>query len=394
MAAGPVGPELEVPADVAAEADAAAADAEPAHGTTVGGYAELHLNVERVTGPGDSEATMDMHRFVFFLGHRFTPKLRFYSEVEIEHAVASSEDVGEVEMEQAYVEYALLDDALALRAGLVLIPMGLLNEAHEPPTFHGVERPNVDRVIIPTTWREGGVGIVGTPFEGFRYQLYLTTALSAAGFSASEGVRDGHTEAAEAPSDGFALSARAEYEPSLGVVVGLSGYYGATGANADFFDSAGNEVDISVPVAGVSLDARAKLSGFELRGELAYFSIGDTAELRKAADDTGAPLGLDVGSALLGAYAEVAYDVLYTLGAGDHQLLPFVRLERFDTTLSLAGRKRTAADDKNAVTEVAMGLTYRPIPQVAFKGDFILANPDGAGSDTSGRFNLGVGVMY
>jgi hypothetical protein len=269
-----------------------------------------------------------------------------------------------------------------------------MNQVHEPPSFNGVERPNVDVVIIPTTWREGGIGVFGTPVEGFRYQLYVTGGFNAEGFTAEEGIRDGHGEVAEQRANGLAVSGRAEYEPTLGVVTGLSGYYGLAGPNAKLFNAAGAPLELDVPVLGLAADARAKKDGFEARVELAYFHIGDTAALRSATDGAGNSLGIDVGSALIGAYAEVAYDVL-RLAAPDseQQLLPFVRLERHDTMFRVNGRARTATDDALGVTEVALGLTYRPIPQAAFKSDFIWANPSGA-VPTSGRLDLGVAVMY
>ncbi len=398
-----------VPADAAPAIPAAqpaapqtvptAAPEQRASSTTIGGYAELHFNVERLTGPGASDSTIDLHRFVVFLGHEFTPKLRFYSELEVEHAVASSSDVGEVEVEQAYLDYKVAGEWLGIRAGVFLMPIGIINQWHEPPSFNGVERPSVDTVIIPSTWREGGVGLFGAPLDGLRYQLYLSGGLNAAGFSAAEGIREGHGEVAQARANGLAVSARLEYEPMLGVIAGLSGYYGHAGPNAELFDASGAPASLDVPVMGFAADARAKLHGIELRTEFAYFHIGDTAALRSAFNAQGTALGLDPGSAILGGYVEAAYDVLRAFARdSDQALLPFARLERYDTMFRIAGRPRTAADATYAITELAFGLTYRPIPAVAFKGDFVWANPDGPGpggrSDATGRLDFGVGTMF
>ena len=124
-------------------------------GTAVGGYGELTLNA-----PSNAPAVVDLRRFVLFVGHNFTDRIRFYSEVEVEHAVSSAEDAGEVEIEQAYLD-GLLSRRLNLRAGLILMPVGIINVYHEPPTFNGVDRPEVDTLIIPSTWREPGFGIFG-----------------------------------------------------------------------------------------------------------------------------------------------------------------------------------------------------------------------------------------
>jgi len=381
------------PNAVPSEANVRQPDAEVSS-THIGGYAELHLNMERISGPGSRETTVDFHRFVLFLAHEFTESIRFYSELEVEHAVASSDpkDPGEVEIEQAYVDYLLADKALGLRAGLVLVPMGIINQWHEPPVFHGVERPMVDTVIIPTSWREAAVGVFGEPIEGLRYQLYAMSGLSAAGFSASDGIAEGRTETAEAPADGLAVAARVEYEPSPGLVAGVSAYGGLAGPNAEFFDASGTPGDLNVPVLGVAADARGRVAGFEARAELAYFHIGNTRALRNTADEKGINLGLDVGAAIYGLYGEVAYDVLHSLEM-EPQLLPFVRVERYDTMASVSGRPHAASDNAFGVTELALGLSYKPVPQLAFKSDLRFSNPDGP-TKANGRFDLGLGVMF
>jgi hypothetical protein len=365
------------------------AEADP---TRVGGYGELHYNLENIGGPGDPQSEIDLHRLVLFLAHRFDERLRFYSEIEVEHAVASSDAPGEVGVEQAYLDYLLLDDALGVRAGIVLVPMGIINQWHEPPIFHGVERPTVDRIVIPSTWREGGVGIFGAPAEGLRYELYLVGGLDPTGFSAAQGIRGGRQKVAEARADGLAVTGRLEVEPELGVVGGISGYVGWAGPNADLFDADGNPGELDVPVAGLSWDVRGKGSGVEARAVVAVFSVGDTDDLRLAFDADGNSLGLDVGSLLWGAYAEIAFDVLSSLGT-DHELLPFMRLERYDTMSEVSGRRRMPEDDQYAATEVAFGLTYRPAPQVAFKLDYVSRDPD-TNSDGDARFDLGAGFMF
>jgi hypothetical protein len=361
--------------------------------TGIGGYGELHYNLERVTGPGDKQAQIDLHRLVLFLAHRFNDKLRFYTELEVEHAVAAPDKGGEVEIEQAYLDYLLLDKNLGIRAGVILVPMGIINSWHEPPIFHGVERPAVDTVIIPSTWREGGIGIFGEPVEGLRYQLYAMGGLNPTGFSAAQGIREGRMEVAEARADGLAVAGRVELEPWLGIVAGVSGYFGLAGPNADLYDLAGAKLDLNVRVWGASADVRARRGGLEARAVAAVFSVGDTAALRQAFDAQGQSLGLDIGARIWGAYGELAYDVLRLLAKSEQQLLPFIRVERYDTMASVRGRRGTAADQALGITDLVAGLTYRPLPQVALKGDFLLRNPDGP-TASAGQIDLGVGVMF
>ncbi|NOY93370.1 MAG: hypothetical protein GXP55_19470 [Deltaproteobacteria bacterium] len=345
-------------------------------GTTLGGYGELHFNAVTPDG-GDTSTNLDLHRVVFFFGHDFGNGLRFYSELEIEHAFVEGAEGGEVALEQAFVDWDLLGRAMTLRAGMVLVPMGLMNSAHNPPTFQGVERPSVDKLIIPSTWREGGIGLVGQPTEGLRYELYLLGGLDPAGFSGSKGIRGGRQGLSNGVADGPAVTARVAYEPILGLAIGLAGYYSITGPNTDAVSS-------SVPVAGGALDMRVKRSGIELRAELAYLHVGDTAALRA---DTGSGPVSDVGSDLLGGYVEFGYDVLHS-SSTRHALVPFARAEWYDTTLS----ESDPAFDTPSVFELTMGATYRPIFQVAFKADVQLRRPSSGRSENI--IDLGVGWMF
>ncbi|MBP7542865.1 MAG: hypothetical protein KA747_04590, partial [Ignavibacteriaceae bacterium] len=127
--------------------------------TTVGGYGELHYNNNTFTSK-KAEKKMDFHRFVLFFSHSFTEKWSFKAELEIEHNFVSGGN-GEVELEQAYISY-LPYDYLGFKAGVVLAPIGIINEIHEPPTFFGVERPDYHNAIIPTTWFGNGAAIFGS----------------------------------------------------------------------------------------------------------------------------------------------------------------------------------------------------------------------------------------
>lgn len=383
------GPTIDLPTDLAVteEANDSLAGLDPnrgmqemrmSQGTGLGGYGELHFNLDMPEGAGANETQLDLHRLVFFFHHQFTDSIRFYSEVEVEHAFVAGEDSpGEIGVEQAFIDWELIENALTLRAGIVLVPMGMVNEWHEPPIFNGVERPNVDKYIIPSTWREGGIGIVGEPTEGLRYQLYLTGGLDVRGFSAGSGLRGGRQHVAKALASSPAISGRVEYEPILGMVVGASGYYGMAGANSD--------LDLDVSVLGVSADARYRRNGIEARAMVAHFSIGDTEGLRTP--DADGDILSDVGSATLGAYGEVGYNVLQSTDS-EQALVPFFRYEYYDTTLG----EDDAAFNRPAITEYVMGLHYRPIPQVSFKADFILRRPDEGEGENS--LNLGVGWMF
>ena len=365
--------------------------------TPLGGYGELHLNMDW-SDSDDPDASVDLHRLVVFLSHGFSKDLRLYTETEVEHTLVGDGKPGEIGVEQAFVDYRLLDESaaigeMALRAGIVLVPMGIINQWHEPPIFHGVERPMVDKVIIPTTWREAGLGLIGRPAPTVRYEVYVMSGLNAGAFRASDGIRAGRQKVAQARTDGVAFAGRVEVEPTSAVVVGAAGYAGRAGGNlTGAFKADGSAADLDVWVTGGALDARGRLAGLEARLLLVALTIGDTAALRNLVDDAGAPLGIDVGSRLLGGYLEVAYDVLSLLGS-TQQFLPFVRFEYVDTLSSIEGRARTAADDDAQHTDVVGGLSWRPHPQVVFKGN-VIRRSYGGGKDPQTLADAGVGFMF
>jgi hypothetical protein len=329
--------------------------------TTIGGYGELHLNMAKPED-GSLSSVLDMHRFVLFFAHRFNDRFQFYSEVELEHAfVAESGGVaipGEVAIEQAFIDWRLLkgdSQAIYLRAGVILVPMGIINQWHEPPIFNGVERPQVDRVIIPTTWREGGMGIWGQPNDRFRYELYVLSGLDASGFSGNSGLRGGRLKVTEAVLNGPAFTGRVEWEPMLGMILGLSPYFGLAGPT--------DLADVNVKVSGVSGDWRILRKGFESRFLIAYFHVSDTDALRVVQPGETEPTST-VGSNIFGVYGELGYNVLHYVDT-EMALVPFVRVDYYDTTFV----ESDAAFDLPAILVPTVGLSFRPIPQVVFKFD-------------------------
>lgn len=362
--------------------------------TSIGGYGEARWLFTRL-GEDDGTSMADQYRLVLFIAHNFADWIRFYSEIEVEHAMAGDGLPGYVAIEQCFLDFDIIQRALTVRAGMFLVPMGITNIWHEPPIFHGVSRPTIERQIIPSTWRELGVGILGEPIDGLRYELYVMSALNPLGFSAGSGIRNGRTHAAEAPGDTLAVSARIEYEPILGTVVGLSGYYSMAGPNIDNAQVAGQHKDLKVPVFGISADMRGRWHGLEAKAVAAFFSIGETDDLRKldSADGLGeGETGPDIGSQLFGAYGELAYNVLQSLDT-EHEFLPFVRYEYLDTMFALEGRDETTADKDRAIHDIFFGLTYRPIRQVVAKVDMNLRMFGGEKESEKG-LNLGIGYMF
>src|SRR5262245_24584524 len=243
---------------------------------------------------------LDFHRFVLLITHRFSDRIRFVSELELEHALVEGlEQGGEIELEQAYLDF-LLSRGFNLRAGMLLVPVGIINERHEPPTFYGVERPFVDTFIVPTTWFEAGAGVHGEVGRGWRYRAFVTAPLNAAEFSADEGLRNGRQKGSRTNIGRAAATGRVEYVGIRGLQTGASFWTGSTGFEfRPRFD---------VPVRVFEADVRYSRRRFEGRALLAQVGITGAGTLNDAiARTTG--VSPNVARTLRGGYVEGSYRV-------------------------------------------------------------------------------------
>lgn len=381
---------MDMPASAPVEQAAPAAE----RATVIGGYAQLQAQWLGVGPDPRYEGTASVRRLVVFVTHDFDAQglpIQLYTELEWEDAVAGDGEPGASEVEQALLDWRLKDDWLTLRAGLILVPFGIINQWHEPPVFHGVERPSLDTFLIPTTWRELGLGVVGSPGI-LHYELYAMTGLDPTGFT-DAGLAGGRGSGAEAPADSVALAGRLELEPALGLVIGASGYFNDAGMGGDWFDATGERLDLYLPVIGADLDARWRGAGFEAKALGVSWWLPESDDLMEALRADGSPWFLSsenpVPSRMIGGYVELAYDVLRPFHSR-HQLLPFARLERYDTQAAVP--EGWEPNPLRTVDEGTFGLSWRPVPGVVFKGDVQLRDRK-YGDDELG-FNLGLGAMF
>jgi hypothetical protein len=362
-----------------AAADAAAQPAPPPpveRSTNLSGYMEFHFNK-----PELGDARLDFHRFVLLVTHRFSDRIRFVGELELEHAfVEGLEEAGELELEQAYVDF-LLSRRFNVRGGMMLMPVGIINERHEPPTFYGVERPFVDTVIVPTTWFEVGAGVHGELGRGWRYRAFVTAPLDASQFSADEGIRNGRQMGADANIGRPALTGRLEYAGVRGLTVGASFWTGRSGFEfRPRFD---------VPVSVAEADARYSRDRLDLRGQFAYVTITNAADLN---DALGRAIGVDpnVARGLRGFYGEAGYRVVSGASFGDVGV--FARYENFDTQYRMpAGYLPLQSLDRDAVVA---GVTYWPDPDIAVKFDYSAVRNRSATIRAPNSLNIGLGWWF
>lgn len=300
--------------------------------------------------------------------HRYNDRIRLNVEVDFEHAAK------EMELEFAFLDF-LITDSFNIRAGSMLMPVGYLNEFHEPPLFYSVERPYVQKNVIPTTWQEGGVGIFGSLKHDVNYRLYVVNGLDGSKFKASSGIRSGRSKGSEAPSDNLAVVGRLEYDGLKGAKLGFSGYRGNAGQGTDGLGDTG--------VTLIEADIRYALKDFEFTGLYTNILINDTKKIFEVNNQV-------VGESILGFYVEGAYHFGKLFLPDDMDMVFFARHEQFNTQDKVASG--LTADPKNDIKISTFGLTYFPIKKVAVKADIENWKPD-AGESWE-QINFGLAYMY
>jgi hypothetical protein len=348
--------------------------------TTISGYGEFNYNNYK----SDEVPTQaDLRRFVLGFHHRFDEKLTFHSEVEFEHAVVSAEDKGEVEIEQAWLNYRF-SDAVNVKGGLFLIPLGILNETHEPPTYYGVERNEVETRIIPTTWRELGVGVHGLlGSSGLRYDVGITTGFDSGKLDdPSVGIGSAHQEGQLANATDLSVYGALSYR-TRGLLVGGGVYTGNTGQ-----DGASNPLlkGVSARLTMWEVHAQYRVGGLELQALYADDRLADTEQINAAIlAASAAPFAAP--KSMKGAYVQAAYHV-YKSGKLD--LAPFVRLEGIDIRQQEDPANGLLQDPANHERIVTAGFNFWVHPQVVLKADVQRFRTD----TLKDRFDLGLGYMF
>ena len=345
-------------------------------GVSLAGYGEMvYQNFAATNQRGDSidpTSQLDFLRAVFYAGYRFNDRFVFNSEVELEHAQEAS-------LEFAYLDY-LASPLLTARGGLLLVPMGLTNEFHEPNVFLGTLRPQTETRILPTTWRENGVGILGNA-GAFDYRLYAVSGLNAAGFS-FQGLRAGRQKGSRAKSTDVAVVGRLDVAPSPGVLFGGS-FYGGRSGQGQFVVQ---EDALKVRTLIGEIHTQIQMRGLDFRGLYARAALGQVAQLNQARGLTGAE---SIGDALEGGYLQLGYDLLTRPDAG-MGLTPYYRFEKLNTQASVpAGYARNPASEQ---TLHVLGLEYRPLYNVVVKSDYQWnLNRAKTGLD---HFNIALGYAF
>lgn len=314
--------------------------------TSIGGYGELHYNNYE-----NSDAKIDFHRFVLFFGHEFSDNVRFFSEFELEHSIAGEGKKGEVELEQAYVEVDI-NEATTSTVGLFLIPVGIINETHEPPTFYGVERNGVEKNIIPATWWAAGAAINYKLSEGLALDGAITSGLN----TLDGKIRSGRQKVAKANAENLAYTGRVKYTAINGLELAATLQY---------------QTDLAQGAEGVDtadatlLEAHAiyQVNNFTVRALYARWDINGAEAKASGRDEQ------------TGWYVEPSYKFNEKVGV-------FARYAEYDNN---AGNS-----DSTAVESTSVGVNYYIHEDVVLKADY----EDLGGSKDSKGFNLGFGYQF
>jgi hypothetical protein len=369
-------------------------------GASIGGYGEILFedpdHQREDDTPSGLRPQADLLRAVMYVGYKFSPELLFNSEMEWEHAGVLDEGEAVVDPAtgeggtalsgEATVEFAYLDwritPAIGVRAGKLLMPVGLVNEQHEPPVFPGAHRPETEQVVIPSTWASAGAGLYGQTATGFEWRAYLVEGLDARHFDAAEPIRGGRQGGSQAVVTHPALVGRVEWKGTPGLLLGVAGYTGDAWQEAR-------------PV-GVKLSARVTLAeahaawrwrGLELRGLWAAGSLEDAGAL---SDELGRTGSERLGDRFHGGYAEAVYDVAPLAWPGTSwAIAPYVRAETVDTQESVPGGSEDPALERTLLT---FGFAVKPHPSVVLKAD---REQRGNGVDTeTSRWNVALGWLF
>ena len=360
---------------------ASSRDAEPvSNAVSLFGYGELNYTRPKHNAAA-AEATA--RRGVFGFGYKFNERTRFAAELEVEHAVVSAGDSGEVAMEQLYVEHDI-DEGLSAKMGLFLLPVGYMNESHEPTRYYGVTRNLVETAIIPSTWREIGVGFRGTQDSGLRWDAGVVTSFDLTKWPTNDSTDTKesplgsiHQEGQKAKAASLAYYGALNFDGVPGVNIGGSLFHGGIGQK---------QPDIASPNASVTLaelHTKWQIGSWDLSALAAQGRFHDVSGFNTT-NSTGNP----VPDQFRGWYAQAAYRLWRR---GDYSLIPFARYEQVNTAVNYSGVFPGQVFSTGPDTKVlTTGASYYLHPQVVLKMD-VQKYQNNSALD---RFNMGIGFHY
>ncbi len=346
--------------------------------TKISGYGELDYIFKKNNSNGNGGNTLDPHRVVLNVTSQLTDWIEFNSELEWEHGGSDGGADGSISVEQAYLTFKV-NPALKINTGVMLMPMGAINQNHEPVNFYSTARPALDTYLIPSTWQEMGVGISGALHKKIDYQLMAVTGLDGTNFSAEKGLREGRQGFKKDNNRNFAVTGRIDVRPVESLVTSLSVYTGnsAPGGSSTAYTTI------------AAIDGQYRFSDFELAGEYVHVY-----------QDRPDVLNTDIGRNMSGYWIEGAWHALPAawkkgrLTNADAVL--FARYSELDTQDGGAvdPSKTSGRFNRNYTT---VGVSFMPIPAVAIKADYQFFRDHRSAGETpvdNDKFQVTVGFVF
>jgi hypothetical protein len=356
-----------------------------------GAYGDFHYNNFQGTtshnGQGAATTNSDMiemHRFVLMMEAQLSDRIGFVSELEFEHAFIQGGQ-GEVELEQSYIDYRYADTH-SVRGGIMLVPISIGNLYHEPTTFHGVERSEFDRMIIPTTWYEGGLGFYGQFTTDLGYGVAVQAAPAADKYRSSDGLRSGRQKGFKSSADDLMATARLDYKPLPGLWLAAAGSY----IQGDREYAVGVNVDSNVVL--YTIEGRYDFSGWETGISWGQGFIDNADSHPNTLTSVNSP----VPEVFQGLSAFVAYDVLRLVGDYKQKVFLFGRYENIDLQADIPNATSTGAPtqtDKKQQSQIyQIGVTWLLTENVVLKADY--RDYDNEANTAVDSWNLGLGFAF
>ena len=347
-------------------------------GTQFSGYGELDYTFLRENGNGNGGNSFDPHRIVLNVSSELSDWISFNSELEWEHGGKDGGDAGGVSVEQAYLDFNFTP-AFNVKAGVMLNPMGAINQNHEPVNFYSTSRPALDTYLIPSTWQEMGIGIHGALNPKIDYQLMAVTGLNGTKFDAEQGLREGRQEFGKDSNRSISVTGRLDVRPITNLSTAVSVY-------------SGNSAPSGSPAAYTSIfafDGKYRLSDFELSGEYVHVYQDKPGLLNPA-----------IGRNMSGYWVEGAWHVMpKRFKQGKLAIADAILFGRYSELTTQDGGAydpslTSGRYDRNYTT---VGMSFMPVPSVAIKADYRFYRDHRASTEVpldNDKFQVTIGFVF
>jgi hypothetical protein len=318
---------------------------------SIGGYGKMDYT-NYLDQDGKDE--MDIYRFILYVGYQFTDNIKLVSEIEWEHGGSENEGIsggstGYSVVEQAYLDFTI-NEALSIKVGHMIVPVGMVNLYHEPTAFYTVQRPETEKYIIPSTWHENGVVAHGKLTDTISYEAGILAGLKSTDADGNKltSIRKMRQNGQDSKAEDFAFVGRLDYTGAM-FNVGGSFFTGDAGQGVD-------GEDVSTMVA--EIHAGVNYQGVSLKGLYAINEIDDASG--------------EASTEGQGYYVNAGYAI------GD--FTPFAQYEAYTTD-----------KDQDDIKIATLGLNYKPTPNVVLKANYVMYDKRGTDDD---RFELGMGYNF